>query len=103
MGELVCLEINEQWSKMKRGIHMANTVSGPNTTGFRPTLRRAVVEIVERCRVQRKRVRDAEKPYDASDEAIVRAARFTDALPLASYDRILHLVPRLVNVVTVPL
>lgn len=106
MGELVSVsvasELDSEWVRMKRAVHLANTVSTTNeqAEAFKTMLARAVGQTVDRCRVERKRVRDAETPRDTSDAAIVRAARFTDALPLDDYSGILHLVPRLVNVVT---
>tara|TARA_B110000977_G_scaffold194774_1_gene271991 strand:- start:2958 stop:3242 length:285 start_codon:yes stop_codon:yes gene_type:complete len=90
------------WGEMKVGISLANKV---NTTdaevaAFRDQLRTAVGTAVTRCRAERKRkVADA-CVTDLSDDAVRTAARFTDAMPLANYDGILHLVPRLVNVVS---
>tara|TARA_B110001452_G_C15223226_1_gene424018 strand:+ start:413 stop:934 length:522 start_codon:yes stop_codon:yes gene_type:complete len=105
MGELVVVssELQLQWARMKRGIHLANRISTSEEQSgtFGTVLRRAIHDSVGRCRVQRKRARKAETPRDTSDAAIVRAARFTDVLPLDDYDNVLHLVPRLVNVVTV--
>jgi len=105
MGELVVVssELQLQWARMKRGIHLANRISTSEEQSgtFGTVLRRAIHDSVGRCRVQRKRAREAETPRDTSDAAIVRAARFTDVLPLDDYDNVLHLVPRLVNVVTV--
>lgn len=105
MGELVPVnsEMDVQWSRMKRAIHLANTVSSSaeETATFKSTLKCAIADSVGRCKAERKRMRDAESPKDTSDAAIVRAAKFTDSLPLGDYDRVLHLVPRLVNVVTV--
>ena len=89
-----------EWTRFKRNVHLANAVGPTPEAGaaFRATLRAAVGDSVARCRAERKRARDAETPRDTSDAAIAHHAKFTDALPLASYDRILHLVPRLVNV-----
>ena len=102
MGELVAVtsEMDVEWARMKRSIHLANTVSSSPEEGalFQSMLKRAMASSVGRCKAERKRVRDAETQKDTSDAAIVRAAKFTDALPLADYDRVLHLVPRLVNV-----
>ena len=95
------LDATAEWDRFKRNVHLANAVGPTPEAGaaaFRATLRAAVGDSVARCRAERKRARDAEAPRDASDAAIAHHAKFTDALPLASYDRILHLVPRLVNV-----
>jgi len=96
----VTSEMDAQWARMKRGIHLANAVGdGPDqTAAFQSTLRQAVVDNVGRCKAERKRAREAETPRDTSNAAIVHAAKFTDALPLEDYNNVLHLVPRLVNV-----
>ena len=98
MSEMEC-----EWARVKRGVHLANTVSSTDEQAedFRGALREAMRGSVERCAKARRRAREAEEPLDTRDEAIVACTRFTDALPLAHYDRVLHLVPRLVNVVTV--
>lgn len=88
---------------MKRGIALANQ---PNTTkeavaAFHASLKRARDEVVADCRAERKRARAKQSSADLSDASMRAAAQFTDNLPLANYDGILHLVPRLVNVVTV--
>ena len=90
------------WSEMKRDISLANKI---NTTEaevvtFHEKLRDAVHTAVSRCRVERKRKVAAIQPTDLSDDTLRAAARYTDGLPLANYDGILHLVPRLVNIVT---
>ena len=90
------------WSEMKRDISLANKI---NTTEaevatFHEKLQDAVHTAVSRCRVERKRKVAAVQPTDLSDDTLRAASRHTDGLPLANYDGILHLVPRLVNVVT---
>ena len=92
-----------EWARMKRGIALANQ---PNTTkdeveAFHTNLKRARDEVVADCRAERKRARAKRQATDLSDASMRAAAQFTDNLPLANYDGILHLVPRLVNVVTV--
>ena len=87
---------------MKLDISLANKI---NTTDaevatFHDKLQTAVETAVTRCRAERKRKAAAVQPVDLSDDTLRKAARFTDGLPLANYDGILHLVPRLVNVVT---
>jgi hypothetical protein len=94
-----------EWARMKRGIAMANQ---PNTTkeaieAFHTSLKRARDEVVADCRAERKRARANRPSADLSDASMRAAAQFTDSLPLANYDGILHLTPRLVNVVTVRL
>ena len=91
-----------EWTRMKRGIAMANQ---SNTTkeaveAFHANLKRARDEVVADCRAERKRARLKQASADLSDASMRAAARFTDNLPLADYDGILHLTPRLVNIVT---
>ena len=94
--------MNEEWSRLKRSIGLANTTSTPaNAVALKTSLKRAVRDTVDRCRAERKRARALETPKDLSDAAVLEAARWTDRLPLRDYEGVLHLVPRLVNVVTV--
>ena len=93
--------MNEEWSRLKRSIGLANTTSTPaNAVALKASLKRAVKDTVDRCRAERKRARALETHKDLSDEAVLEAARWTDRLPLRDYEGVLHLVPRLVNVVT---
>lgn len=96
-----CMEA--EWVRMKHGIALANQ---SNTTKeavetFHANLKRACNEAVADCRAERKRVRSRQTSADLSDASMRAAAKFTDKLPLGNYDGILHLTPRLVNVVTV--
>lgn len=94
--------MNDEWIRMKRSIGLANSISTTaNAPVIQQTLKRAIEDTVSRCRVQRKRARALETPKDLSDEAVCRAAKWTDRLPLSDYDNVLHLCPRLVNIVTV--
>ena len=94
--------LDSEWTRMKRAIGLANAVASPNNAAaMRSALKRATEESVDRCRAERKKQRAQQVPKDLSDEAIAKAAKWTDGLPLAEYEGILHLVPRLVNVVTV--
>lgn len=95
--------IDAEWTRVKRAIGLANAVADPHkgkAAAMRSALKRATEESVERCRAERKKQRAHQVPADLSDEAIAKAAKWTDGLPLAEYEGILHLVPRLVNVVT---
>ena len=93
--------MEDEWTRMKRSIGLANAVSTPaNASALKHNLKRAIEETVGRCRVERKRARALETPKDLSDEAVCKAAKWTDRLPLSDYDGMLNLVPRLVNVVT---
>ena len=91
------------WAEMKRNISLANRVNKTDeeVLAFQGELKEALQSAVDRCRLQRKRKLAEAPQLDLSDECMLRAARFTDNLPLADYAQILHLVPRLVNVVTV--
>ncbi len=94
--------MEEEWIRMKRAIGLANSISTTeNAPLLKESTKRAIENVVDRCRVQRKRARALETPKDVSDEAICRAAKWTDRLPLLDYENVLHLCPRLVNVVTV--
>lgn len=88
---------------MKQNIHLANVshADPAKVATFQKTLQTYTSRVISTCRVYRKRVREAETIQDLSDEALSKAARFTDGFPLKNYDRLLHLCPRLVNVVTV--
>ena len=93
--------MNDEWIRMKRSIGLANSISTTeNAPVIQQTLKRAIEDTVSRCRVQRKRARALETPKDLSDDAVCRAAKWTDRLPLRDYDNVLHLCPRLVNIVT---
>ena len=94
-----------EWARVKRAVDLANTVvTATAAAGTEPPLRaslkRATAESVERCRAERKKQRAQQARKDLSDAAIAKAAKWTDGLPLAEYRGIMHLVPRLVNVVT---
>ena len=95
--------MEEAWEEMKGSISLANRLNKTNeeVADFHEKLKGALHSAVSQCRMERKR-KLAEAPrLDLSDENMLHAARFTDNLPLADYAQILHLVPRLVNVVTV--
>jgi hypothetical protein len=91
------------WSEMKVNISLSNKINGNDAevAAFHDKLCAAVQTAVTRCRTERKRKAASAPVVDLSDGTLCAAARHTDRLPLANYDGILHLVPRLVNVVTV--
>lgn len=92
------------WAEMKRNISLANRINKTEQeiTAFQTELSEALHSAVTHCRTERKRKHNDASVFDLSDDAICRAARFTDDLPLANYGLgILHLVPRLVNIVSV--
>ena len=94
--------MEHEWRLMKEGIALANQVHSDDAQvgGFHRKLKRAIRDAVDDCRAERKRARADQPVVDLSDASMRDAAQFTDSLPLADYDGILHLVPRLVNVVT---
>ena len=94
--------MDEAWAEMKQSISLANRLNKTDdeVAEFHAELKTALHSAVARCRVERKRKLAEAPKLDLSDECLRRAARFTDHLPLADYAKILHLVPRLVNVVT---
>lgn len=87
---------------MKQSISLANRINDKeeDLARFYIELKAALGLAVARCRLERKRKLEEAPKLNLSDESMQRAARFTDNLPLADYAQILHLVPRLVNVVT---
>jgi len=91
------------WAELKQSVSLANRLNKTDEerTEFHAELRTALNSAVTRCRLERKRKLAEAPKLDLSDESMRRAARFTDHLPLANYAKILHLTPRLVNVVTV--
>ena len=94
--------MEEAWAEMKQSISLANRLNKTDeeVTEFHEKLKGALHSAVTSCRHERKRKLAEAPEIDLSDETVLRAARFTDHLPLADYAQILHLVPRLVNVVT---
>jgi len=95
--------MEHEWARMKEGIALANQVHADDmqVDAFHRKLKRAIHDVVDDCRAERTRARAEQPVVDLSDASMRDAAQFTDGLPLADYDGILHLVPRLVNVVTV--
>jgi len=94
--------MEREWKRMKREIRMANQVpsNAAEAAAFRADLQAGVRAVVEHCRAARKRKRESALVVDTSDERLFEGARFTDHLPLANYENVLHLVPRLVNIVS---
>ena len=100
--ETALARIEKEWVLMKESITLANQVNAEpaDVKVFHTKLKRAIDTVVHDCRAERKRTRAQETTVNLSDESMRDAAQFTDNLPLANYDGILHLVPRLVNIVT---
>jgi len=94
--------MEEAWDEMKQSISLANRINktDEDVVDFHAKLMGALKSAVKQCRVERKRKLAEAPQLDLSDESVLRAARFTDHLPLADYAQVLNLVPRLVNVVT---
>jgi hypothetical protein len=90
------------WAELKQSVSLANRVNKTDEElgEFHAELKTALGAAVARCRLERKRKLTEAPKLDLSDESVLRAAQFTDNLPLADYAQILKLVPRLVNVVT---
>jgi len=90
------------WSELKQSVSLANRLNKTDEelADFHAKLKTALNSAVTRCRLERKRKLAEAPKLDLSDESMRRAARFTDHLPLADYAKILHLCPRLVNIVT---
>lgn len=96
------MSLDQEWKRFKKNVNLANLIpkNAADTTAFHGLLAAATKDIVDKCRGERKRLRDAEVETDTSDEAILNAVKYTDSLPLADFGKVLHLVPRLVNIVT---
>lgn len=94
--------MEEAWFEMKQGISLANRINNTEdeVTDFHFKLNASLGIAVSQCRAARKRKIEETPKLDISDRSILMAARFTDNLPLYNYKAILHLVPRLVNIVT---
>jgi TATA-box binding protein (TBP) (component of TFIID and TFIIIB) len=94
--------LEHEWKQFKKNVDLANVVpkTVSETATFHKLLATATEDVVEKCRKERKRQRDAEVEINTSDEAILQAVQYTDSLPLADFGKVLHLVPRLVNIVT---
>ena len=90
------------WSEMKSNITLANQINTTDSEvyAFHDKLKEAMQTAVTRCRAERKRKLEGTPVAELGNDALRAAAKFTDGLPLADYDGILNLVPRLVNVVT---
>lgn len=72
------------------------------TTDVQPHAIDAVLKkCIDACKASRKRQRDeADPPDNASDEGLSQYTRFTDQISLEVFQKFLHYVPRLVNVVS---
>ena len=97
--------MDEIWQRVHRNILLSNTSLQDHSDDktrecVGECLSQTYDDVIARCRASRKKKRDAEIPLDLSDENLSRMASLTDHLPLDDYDMLLHLVPRLVNVVT---
>ena len=64
-------------------------------------LRDVLGQALEACVAERKQAKEVATKEDSSDAALSQLAMFTDSLALAPYEKFIHYVPRLVNVVTV--
>lgn len=97
--------MDEVWNRAKANIRLANVVVGEASSvqtklAVQTRMLNAIEKVLEKCRSERKRKRDGERKRDVSDEKLSQLAVFTDHLPLKDYNLMLHIVPRLVNVVT---
>ena len=94
--------MDDVWARARASVALANAAAPEaGRAAHRAALHDAMQAVVGRCRAERKRKRDAQTERDLSDARLGELALYTDALPLRDYDRLLHIVPRLVNVVTV--
>ena len=94
------------WEELKssffEGCDFSNMISKRSVSASEEARLVASAErVVGRCCAERKRQREASFEDAFSDKELHRLAPYTDRLPLAPYESVLHLTPRLVNVVTV--
>ena len=91
------------WKRLRREHRLANAApeTDAQAEAVRARLREAVRATTRACAAERARLKALETPPDLSDAALAQMARFCARLPLADFEGLLHLVPRLVNVVTV--
>lgn len=90
--------MEDAWSRLKKDVAFAQRVASAGGDDARAELIEAIEEVSRRCREERVLQKASEAPEDLSDEKIIKAARFTDEMPLAPFGKILSLTPRLVNV-----
>ena len=91
------------WKRLRREHRLANAApeTDAQAEAVRAQLREAVRATTRACAAERARLKALATPPDLSDAALAQMARFCARLPLADFEGLLHLVPRLVNVVTV--
>ena len=97
--------MDEVWARAKDNIRLANVVvddasNASTKQAVKTRMHETMQSVLAKCRVERKRKRENQPVPDLSDERLSALATYTDHLPLEDYDRLLHIVPRLVNVVT---
>ena len=99
--------MEEAWTKLKRNCCLGKAFESAvfeskEAAGMdESVIHEYMQEVIDVCREKRKRKKEGLEEENLSDERLSRVARFTDKMPLSSYANVLHLVPRLVNVVTV--
>lgn len=57
-------------------------------------------EIATACKAANERFQTMQNPEDMSDEQLISYCRYTDGIPLKDYENTIHLVPALVNLVS---
>tara|TARA_B110001452_G_scaffold171371_1_gene143450 strand:- start:3511 stop:3855 length:345 start_codon:yes stop_codon:yes gene_type:complete len=93
------------WEKARENVRLANAVVGDGTPddakrALTTKMHATMGTVLAKLREERKRKRDGQTEPDLSDARLSKLAASTDHLPLRDYERLLHIVPRLVNVVT---
>ena len=89
--------MEEYWLRLKNRANLANNIESHS---FTEDIEDSIVTTLNNCRKRRKVQLDNIVSVDLSDSNLFRLAHFTDSLQLSKYERLLHIVPRLVNVVT---
>jgi TATA-box binding protein (TBP) (component of TFIID and TFIIIB) len=93
-------KMEELWERAKLAINLTN--HSPLKESDAPDRTHLVKNVFERVisDLKKQRMKQPKLVSDQSDDTIKKNAKWVSALPLKDYDRMLDLVPRIVNVVT---
>ena len=99
------IPMQEEWESLKKCLPLGRdfeqiAIGKLKSASSKRTLQLGIESIVGECRASRKLHKCGQAEDDLSDHELSRLSRFTDSLPLCPYEKILHLTPRLVNIVS---
>lgn len=92
--------MEEIWSTCKQAILTGKELDNDTISATTEVLAMGK-KVHMRCRQAFEDAESIKDPVDLSDERMSKLARYTDPFPLKDYEKCFHLVPELVNVVTV--